>query len=231
MDFTAAEYAQRDAERLREILSGPPVTWVLVGDSITQANAHTEGRRGYAEHLAERIRGELGRVGDAVVNTAVSGSTSADLLDEFHWRAGRFAPDVVIAMFGRNDSAEGLDGIRGFRYRLDQIVQRTRDIGAIPVLQTPPPAQPGGTRDPEAVAAYAQAVRDVADDLGVVLVDHHGHWTASGSNGGPGEWFADPFHPGPLGHVELARTLFDALHLDRPVAKATSGWLEDALRA
>lgn len=229
MDFTAAEYAQRDADRLRDILTGPPVTWVLVGDSITQANAHTEGRRGYAEHLAERVRGDLGRVGDAVVNTAVSGSTSADLLNEFHWRAGRFAPDVVIVMFGTNDSVEGPDGVRGFRYRLDQIVQRSRDIGAIPVLQTPPPAQAGVARDPDVVAAYAQAVREVAAELGVVLVDHHRHWTAAGANGGPGEWFADPFHPGAQGHVELARTLFEALHLNRPLASVTTGRLEDAV--
>ena len=66
MDFTADEYARRDADRLREILSGPPVTWVFLGDSITQGVAHTHGRRGYVEHFAERVRGELGRRGDAV---------------------------------------------------------------------------------------------------------------------------------------------------------------------
>ena len=123
MDFTADEYARRDADRLREILAGPPVTWVFLGDSITQGVAHTHGHRGYVEHFAERVRGELGRRGDAVINSGVSGATTEDLLPEFHWRAGRFAPDVVFVMFGTNDILAGEDGVRGFRYRLDQIWQ------------------------------------------------------------------------------------------------------------
>ncbi len=57
MDFTADEYARRDADRLREVLAGPPVTWVFLGDSITQGVHHTHGRRGYVEHFAERVRG------------------------------------------------------------------------------------------------------------------------------------------------------------------------------
>ena len=72
MDFSADEYARRDADRLREVLAGPPVTWVFLGDSITQGVRHTRGRRGYVEHFAERVRGELGRRSDAVVNSGVS---------------------------------------------------------------------------------------------------------------------------------------------------------------
>jgi lysophospholipase L1-like esterase len=228
MDFTAAEYAQRDADRLREILAGPPVTWVLLGDSITQAVVHTHGRRGFAEHFAERVRGELGRLGDAVVNTAVAGSTSEELLPEFHWRAGRFSPDVVLAMYGTNDAVEGRDGVPGYRYRIDQIVQRSRDIGAIPVLQTPPPVQPGDGRDPEILAAYAEAVRGVAADLGVLLVDHHRHWMRAGADGPPALWFDDPTHPGAAGHVELARVLLQTLGIDDPSSGAYSLELEGA---
>lgn len=229
MDFTADEYAQRDAERLREILSGPPVTWVLIGDSITQGVVHTHGRRAYAEHFAERVRGELGRLGDAVVNSSASGSTSEDLLPEFHWRVGRFGPDVVLVMFGTNDAAEGLDGLRGYRYRIDQIVQRSRDVGALVVLQTPPPVQPGDTRDPEVVAAYAQAVRSVADDLGTLLVDHHARWTAEALARGTDEWYDDAFHPNAAGHVELARTLLRGLGIDDPSSELYSSALVDSL--
>ena len=158
MDFTADEYARRDADRLREILSGPPVTWVFLGDSITQGVAHTRGHRNYVEHFAERVRGELGRRGDTVVNSGVSGATAEDLLSEFHWRAGRFAPDVVFAMYGTNDILAGEDGVRGFRYRMDQIVQRSRDVGATVVLQTPPPVLEGEGRTPRHLALYAEAV-------------------------------------------------------------------------
>jgi acyl-CoA thioesterase I len=215
MDFTADEYARRDAERLREVLAGPPVTWVFLGDSITQGVHHTYGRRGYVEHFAERVRGELGRRSDAVVNSGVSGTTTDDLLPEFHWRAGRFAPDVVFVMFGTNDQTAGRDGIRGFRYRLDQIVQRSRDVGATVVLQTAPPVRAEGDRSPELAAAYAEAVRQVGDELGVLVVDHAVAWreAAAREDAGPAPqgWLDDAFHPGAQGHHELALTLFAAL--------------------
>ncbi|MER7071468.1 SGNH/GDSL hydrolase family protein [Terrabacter sp. NPDC000476] len=217
MDFTADEYARRDADRVREILSGPPVTWVFLGDSITQGVTHTHGYRGYVEHVTERVRGELGRRGDAVVNSGVSGATTEDLLPEFHWRAGRFAPDIVVVMFGTNDIVAGADGVRAFRYRLDQIVQRSRDVGATVVLQTPPPVLAEGARTPELIALYAEAVREVARDLGVLVVDHAAAWAAAAAEHdvevAPDGWLSDTFHPGARGHHEMALTLLDALGL------------------
>lgn len=219
MDLTSAEYLRRDGERLREVLGGPPVTWVFVGDSITQAVMHTHGRRGFVEHFAERVRGELGRRGDAVVNTGVAGSTADEALAEFHWRAGRFAPDVVVLMFATNDAAEGADGIRAFRYTLDQLVQRSRDLGATVVLMTPPPARSTGTEHGRSIDAYAEQVRMLARDLGVVLVDHHERWASVTAVGGADGWFDDDVHPSAEGHLEIAKRLFQVLEIaeaDRP---------------
>ncbi|HSU74455.1 MAG TPA: SGNH/GDSL hydrolase family protein [Terrabacter sp.] len=238
MDFTADEYARRDADRLREILAGPPVTWVFLGDSITQGVTHTHGHRSYVEHFAERVRGELGRRGDAVVNSGVSGATTEDLLPEFHWRAGRFAPDVVFVLFGTNDMVSGEDGVRGFRYRLDQIVQRSRDVGATVVLQTPPPVLDEGERNPRLLALYAQAVREVADDLGVLVVDHAAAWesaAADAADGGtdvaPSGWLDDAFHPGARGHHEMALTLLAALGVLDPASAVCSLAVDDGVGA
>lgn len=207
MDLTAAEYARRDADRIVEILAGPPVTWVFIGDSITQGVTHTRGRRSYVEHFAERVRGELGRRADAVVNSGVAGATASDVLPEFHWRVARFAPDVVTVMFGANDANAGPEGVRSYRYALDQVVQRSRDVGATVLLQTPPPVRPGAGPDPDVVAAYAAEVRSLAADLGVVLVDHHARWAAADDE----PWFGDPLHPNGTGHLELAGALFERL--------------------
>ena len=235
MDFTADEYARRDADRLREVLSGPPVTWVFLGDSITQGVHHTRGRRGYVEHFAERVRGELGRRSDAVINSGVSATTTEDLLPEFHWRAGRFAPDVVFVMFGTNDQTAGPDGIRGFSYRLDQIVQRARDVGAMVVLQTPPPAEADGDRSPELAAAYAQAGRQVGADLGVLVVDHAAAWRAAADRAGartaPDGWLDDTFHPGARGHHELALTLFESLGIADPTSEVCSLVVDESVGA
>ncbi len=232
MDLTADEYARRDADRLREVLAGPPVTWVFLGDSITQGVSHTHGRRGYVEHFAERVRGELDRRGDAVVNSGVSGASTEDLLPEFHWRAGRFAPDVVFVMFGTNDMVGGADGVRAFRFRLDQIVQRSRDIGATVVLQTPPPVRPEGERTPELAAAYAAAVREVGADLGALVVDHAAAWQAAAGDGAvPDGWLDDAFHPGARGHHELARTLLTALDLFDPSSEVCALRVDDTVAA
>jgi acyl-CoA thioesterase-1 len=235
MDFTADEYARRDADRLREVLSGPPVTWVFLGDSITQGVHHTRGRRGYVEHFAERVRGELGRRSDAVINSGVSATTTEDLLPEFHWRAGRFAPDVVFVMFGTNDQTAGPDGIRGFSYRLDQIVQRSRDVGAMVVLQTPPPAEADGDRSPELAEAYAQAVRQVGADLGVLVIDHAAAWRSAADRAGartaPDGWLDDAFHPGARGHHELALTLFDGLGIADPASEVCSLVVDESVGA
>lgn len=218
MDLNAAEYADRDARHLAEVLVGPPVTWVFLGDSITQAVVHTHGARGYVEHFTERVRGELGRLSDAVVNSGVSGAGTEDLLREFDWRAGRFAPDMVLVMFGTNDRQAGVDGVPAFRYRLDQIVQRGRDLGATVVLQTPPPVAQQGEHPPASLVPYVDAVRSVAADLGVVLVDHFAHWvTVAAGNGSepvPAGWLDDDTHPGARGHLELARTVFRSLGID-----------------
>ena len=218
MDFSAAEYAARDARRLEEVLVGPPVTWVFLGDSITQSVVHTHGARGFVEHFAERVRGELGRLPDAVVNSGVSGARTENLLAEFDWRAGRFAPDVVFVMFGTNDRQAGPDGVPAYRYRLDQIVQRTRDLGATVVLQTPPPVVDDGREPRTGLVGYVETVRSVATDLGVVLVDHAAHWAAVAAESGAGPvpegWLDDPSHPGARGHLEMARTIFRTLGID-----------------
>jgi len=233
MDFTADEYARRDTDRLKQILTGPPITWVFLGDSITQGVTHTHGFRSYVEHFAERVRGELGRRGDAVINSGVSGTTSDDLLPEFHWRAGRFAPDVVFVMFGTNDILGGENGVRGFRYRLDQIVQRSRDVGATVVLQTPPPVLAEGERRPDLITTYSAAVRQVASDLGVLVVDHAAHWAQAADDAGaevaPDGWLDDTFHPGARGHHEMMLTLLRALGIEDPSSPVCSLRVEEVV--
>ena len=55
---------------------------------------------------------------------------------------------MLLVMFGTNDMNNDEEKVRGFRFRLDQIVQRGRDVGATVVLQTPPPVRAEGARTP-----------------------------------------------------------------------------------
>src|SRR6185369_10691115 len=61
---------------IKRLLAGKAaLTWVFTGDSITHGALHTLGWRSYPEHFAERVRWELKRMRDVVINTGISGDT------------------------------------------------------------------------------------------------------------------------------------------------------------
>lgn len=199
-------------------LEGPaPVTWVFVGDSITHGSTHTNGRRSFVEHFAERTRAELGRVDDVVINTGISGDRTADVLAGFAGRVGRFDPDVVVVLLGTNDSVDGPGGRAGFADRMAEIVTRVRRLGAIPVLQTPNPAdEAAAAPERDDLPAYVDVVRTLARERDVMLVDHHAHWLDAGGGTAPSRWLDDPIHPNGPGHLEMARTIFRRLGILDP---------------
>lgn len=199
-------------ERITGLLkSSEPIKWLFYGDSITHGAFHTFGSRDYAEHFAERVRFELGRVNDVVINTAISGHTTRELLAGFDWRVRQFTPQVVFIMIGMNDCSE-TRGITPdeFRNNLRQLCKQLDEINALPVLQTTCPILPGTTPDREPYfATYMQIVREVAREGGWPLVDHLQFWEEN--SGKHYYWMHDPFHPGAHGHLVFAHTLFREL--------------------
>ncbi|MCX4682823.1 SGNH/GDSL hydrolase family protein [Kitasatospora purpeofusca] len=192
-------------------LSAAPMTWVTAGDSITQASTHTRGARGWVEHLHERVRRQLDRRTDIVVNTGVSGWTSADVLGSYHHLIGRFSPDILSISLGTNDAHAGAVGLDVFHSGMREIITRTP--GARIVLQTPVPTGPAARATHPDLPAYCQAVRDIAHDTGSLLVDHEAYWLARFPDGDPSEWLDDPIHPKALGHLHMANHTLRALGL------------------
>lgn len=199
---------------IQQLLKSPePLTWVLTGDSITHGALHTKGWRSYPEHFAERVRWEMRRVRDVVINTGISGDRTGGLLKDMQWRALRFQPDVVSVMLGMNDCTAGAAGRDTFRTNLLAIVEKTLGAGAIPLLHAPNTIyvkNAGGRADLE---AYAEIVRQVADSQKVALVDHWQHWQKTK----PDQeallpWLEDrSIHPGVYGHREMAKLTFRVL--------------------
>ena len=72
------------------------------------------------------------------------------------------------------------------------------------------------------MAQYAATVRDVAEGLGVVLVDHADAWSRVAKEAGddiaPDGWLDDAVHPGPRGHRAMVRTLLEVLDLADPTS-------------
>ena len=198
----------------RALASDAPLTWVLTGDSITHGLVHTQGGRTYAEHVHEIVRGELGRVHDAVIDTAISGWRIVLLLEDFDRRVATWRPQVVTLMIGTNDCSDPGIAPADFAASLTEFVRRVRALGAIPVLQTQPAVDVPNAPERGRIADFAQAVRDVAAAEGTILVDQFARFTELGNGGVPWGLMNDPFHPNATGHAALALELATVLGLD-----------------
>ncbi len=186
-----------------------PVTWVFTGDSITHGAKHTHGSRTYTEHFAERVRWEMGRVNDIVINTGISGDKADGILRSWDWRVARFKPDVVSIMIGMNDCTRGLDKRDEFRNNLRQLIQKTRALGAVPIIHTQNTVDPSAYKERGDLPAYVAIVAEVAREEKTILVDHWQHW----QNAPLKEWLNDPIHPNARGHREFAILTFKALEI------------------
>lgn len=155
-----------------------PMTWVFTGDGCTQGSRHTEGCRSFVEHFAERVRWELRRFHDVVINTGIAGDRAASLLKTLEWRALRFKPDVVLILTGLNDSDGKEQGIESFQRALRSVIGRVQEAGAIPVLQTPNLTTTAVLAARPHLPHYVEAIREIASCDDLPLIDHWRHWEA-----------------------------------------------------
>jgi lysophospholipase L1-like esterase len=227
--------AATDLRRLADALAGAePLNWVITGDSITHGLVHTQGGRSYPEHLQELIRGELERVRDIVVNSAVSGHRVVDILDDWERRVSSWRPHVVTLMIGTNDMSTGgpreVISPEEYAASLREFVTRVRGLGAIPVLQTPPPIDVRNAPERGRIAEFAEAVRAVAASEDVILVDQLAVMLELGGGAVPWGLMNDAFHPNETGHAALALALAAGLGI-RPVNSRTIALLEGRVSA
>ena len=202
----------------QKLKNNKPLTWVFTGDSITQGAGATHGWRSYPEHFAERVRWELLRKSDIVINTGISGDISGSILYSFDWRIARFQPDVVSVMIGTNDAISDEKGRLTFRKNLTEMIGRIRKLGAVPLFNTPNPICKdvyNGTR--KDLPNYVQIIREVAADYNVILVDHWGYWQEKRNKEELlMNWLSDGLHPNEYGHRVLANEIFKCLDIYNP---------------
>lgn len=204
---------------IKKLLAGKrALTWVFTGDSITHGAQHTRGWRSYPELFGERVRWELRRMRDVVINTGISGDRTGGLLGDLDWRVLRFQPDVVSIMLGTNDCTAGAKGRDTFRDNLKKIVEKVRQAGAIPLLNAPNTIVVKNSPGRADLPAYAAIVRELASSDKIALVDHWEHWSkAKPKPEALVVWLADKsIHPGAFGHRELANLIFRELGIFDP---------------
>jgi acyl-CoA thioesterase-1 len=203
-----------DLEKITGLLAQKdPNIWLFTGDSITHGAKHTHGSRSYPEIFAERIRWELKRVRDMVVNTGISGNATSNILNDFDWRVTQFKPAVVSLMIGTNDCARKEITPTVFEQNLITIVGKIRDLGAFPILHTPNPILIQKAPERKTLSDYIPVIRRVSEAKNVLLVDNYSHWQNTTDVDVNREWLNDPLHPGARGHQEIARLLFKTLNI------------------
>lgn len=219
LSMAALGAAPADLDRLKDALKDKqkPLTWVLTGDSITLGAKHLRAARSYPELFSERIRYEMGRRRDLLINSGVDGENTSGLLADFDWRITRFAPDVVSVMIGMNDSRNGAGGLADFERNLRAIIDRVRRSGAIVILHSTNPIDVTRITNRNELPAYNQIVLKVATSEHVILVDHWTHWlTACPELPQLRAWLDDPIHPNSRGHREFAVQMMKTLGVFEP---------------
>ncbi|NEB80872.1 SGNH/GDSL hydrolase family protein [Streptomyces sp. SID14478] len=172
----------------------------------------TQGARGWGEHLHERLRWQLGRHTDVVVNTGVSGWSAPDVLREQDWVSGRFRPDVLSVSLGTNDCLAGDAGLPAFREAMRKFVEGAGSRTQV-VLHTPVLVSFAERERRAAMPAYRQAVRELAAESGALPVDHEAHRRAHHQAADPIGWLDDPAPPNAAGQLQMAQVALRAMGL------------------
>ncbi|MCA9024366.1 MAG: DUF2920 family protein [Planctomycetaceae bacterium] len=204
------------------IAEDEPLTIVTLGDSITKGI-----RTGVTadETFASLTEASLVAEGMSckVINVGIGGERTDQALRRLD-EIIALKPQVVTVMYGTNDSyvdpgrVASRITVEEYTSNLQEIVTRLLLAGIQPILMTEPrwaadAGLNGLDEHPDLrLAHYVDACRDVADQLGVPLVDHFAHWTVAESQGQTlRDWTTDGCHPNPIGHRELTQVMLPIL--------------------
>jgi lysophospholipase L1-like esterase len=149
-------------------------TLVIIGDSTVCNWPESDVRRGWGQFIQDYFSDSL-----VVVNMARSGRSTKTFMREGLWdKVLALKPDYVLIQFGHNDShdphrPEATDAQTEFKDYLRRYITQARRLGAVPILVTPMYRRQfdEAGRIQDNLLPYAEAMKDVARETGVPLVD------------------------------------------------------------
>ncbi len=205
---------------------------VMFGDSTTAARPDAV-QKVYAQRVMESLQGIGSSMG--VHNAGIGGNTTSGARARLARDVLAHQPRVVVIQFGINDAAidvwktppatESRVPLADFEANLRAIIADVRKAGAKPILMTTnplrwtprlkdmygkPPYRPVDADgfDAPVLARYNDAVRKLAVELGVPLVDLHAAFSKSESIDA---LLLDGMHPNEHGHQFVAELLFPVI--------------------
>lgn len=146
------------------------ITWLFMGDSITQGALWTNGYNSISQEFENFLQSNLKRKSDIVINTAVSGATTQSTLDNIQTRLNRYKPDVVSIMIGANDTVDF--DIEIYAKNLSAIINKIKKNSTFIILRTPTPFYESDSN--EKIKKIIDVVNSlVEEDKELILVDHY----------------------------------------------------------
>jgi len=175
---------------------------VAFGDSIVEGYQQPEG---WPEILGRELT--LRYPGPSVVNAGVSGDTASRGLARLERDVLSLKPDLVLVSFGLNDMKNQVP-VDGFISGLNSIVDRLEETGSGVVLLTTTRLQRGaGMVARFSPDEYNEAIRNVAEDRDVLLIDVHREFKGLNTP----EYLMDVAHPNVMGYKKISEIVLEGL--------------------
>jgi lysophospholipase L1-like esterase len=201
---------------------------IAFGSSNTELTLENAGRHNWVDWLGIQLRLHVGRH-IHVINQGISGDTAEMLLARIDRDVVSYRPDAVIITIGGNDANAGVPP-EIYAGRIREMCGMLRAGGAVPILQTYycPLYHEAGAGYAGLFEANMQAKRDIADELGLPLIDQYRRFEPMYRRY-PDEYaklMRDWLHLNALGNLLMAQNICDRLGL--PPIPAPQGLAREA---
>jgi len=212
--FAETPGSESELAKVTELLKSGEQTVRIVcfGDSITGVYYHTGGRRAWCDMLGIALKKIYHEAKIEMINAGISGHSTVQALQRIEKAVLSRKPHLVVVMFGMNDVVAG--DLAKFRENMKEIIRRCRAMGAAVVLCTPNAIFPEDPRRPvNRLAEYAAAIRTVAGEQKVPVVDCHAAYEAVKIKN-PLHFEAmmsDAIHPAMTGHKLFAEEIANVI--------------------
>ena len=205
---------------------------LFIGDSITdcgrarpvgEANPWNWGEvgSGYVRDVAALIGSAYPERRIRIRNVGASGNTVRDLAERWKPDVLDLAPDWLSVMIGINDVWRQFDSplaperavpLAEYSETLWSLCHRTRPKLKGLVLMTPYVVDTN-LHDPmrQCMDEYGAAVQEIAEEFEAVFVDTQAAFDALLEHNHPASVAWDRIHPGPVGHMTLARAFLQGI--------------------